>query len=104
MDYKRKTDAELEQLAQDSAMIEDPRMIGMVFLVLSLLDREHLKAMEAAGIASFYEYIDKAGPRSINGMPSFMSVQSLDLHDTRELFRRAAEIQELLDARKKVPT
>lgn len=111
-EYKRKTEAELEQLAQDlvagrvfhSSMVADPKMLGMVFMVLSFLDREQAEALQAADIASFYEYLDKAGPRSVNGMPCFFSHQSLDLHDTKELFKRAMEVEAFLNARKKVPS
>ena len=47
----------------------DARMVRSVFMVLALMDPKDLP--EDAHIA--YEHISKAGPMSINGMPTFFS-------------------------------
>lgn len=99
--YVSKTDAELEKLAWDViggqvfGTWSHPDAGRLCFMVLMFLDNEMREAMRAAKIAQVYEYIDKAGPRSINGMPSFMSMQMLDEDDTKKLFERCQQIDKL---------
>ncbi len=79
-----KTDDELRELAMaiyagtvfTDRQLDDPRMIGAVFMPVGLGglnpdDEPHM----------IYEHLDRAGPRSINGMPSFFSCQILNLAD-----------------------
>ena len=55
-----------------------PQDIGMVFMVVGLggLNNDDEPEM-------IYEYLDKAGPRSVNGMPMFMSVNVMNRADFR---------------------
>ena len=52
-------------------------MLKLVFMALSLMDKEHMEEFIAQGPALLYEYEDKAGPRSINDYPIFFSFQWL---------------------------
>jgi hypothetical protein len=70
-------------------------------MVLALSDKEQLKELQKLDIGMFYEYMDKAGPRSINGMPCFFSVQYLNRGDFEKFIIKYKEVKELLDARKK---
>lgn len=71
---------ELNQLAIDVTtnkvfMTQDANVAHSTFMVvLSLLDDKARDEIIAAKPAAFYEYYDKAGPRSVNGYPSFYSV------------------------------
>jgi hypothetical protein len=52
-------------------------MLRMVFMPLAFIDKEAHEQMKADEVDMFYEYVSEAGPRSVNGMPIFMSVQTL---------------------------
>lgn len=91
MNYQPKTDQEIRQLALDVCAgrvfgtWSHPEAANLSFSILSLLDASHLKAMQDEKIAHIYEYLDKAGPRSINGLPSFFSFRSLNAEDAGRL-------------------
>jgi hypothetical protein len=103
--YTRKTPAELEQLAWDIiggrvfGTWSHPDAASLSFMILHLLDREQIEALKANEIVHMYEYLDKAGPRSVNGLPSFMSCLYLDKHDAGELMRRCQELDALKSER-----
>lgn len=52
--------------------IQQPNMLVMVFMPLALMPINK-KWVDQVGL--IYEYLDKAGPRSVNGMPTFMSMR-----------------------------
>lgn len=89
------TEAELRQLAIDimdgrvfgTWNVQDPRDIGMVFMTLAF------GARIPACVAQLYEYLDKAGPRSINGMPSFFSCRLLSRKMWFRLVPMLAELE-----------
>jgi len=80
------------------------QMTSMVFMPLALgMFRDHTeKEMDAlkASIGVFYEYYTEAGPRSVNGLPMFMSVRMLCKSDW-ERARKAYEVE--MDGRKVIP-
>ena len=102
MNYQRKTDQEIRTLALD---VLSGRVFGtwshedaarLSFMPLGLCGSEHIEAMQQAEIAHVYEYIEQAGPRSINGLPSFMSMKLLDKQDAQRLMaelKRAEAMQ-----------
>jgi hypothetical protein len=90
---RMRTDEELKKLAQDVAdgLVygswavpegQDPNMCFMVSLFMGA--KEHLNMM-AAGIVHNYEYLSEAGPRSVNGMPSFFSMKQINAPDFEKL-------------------
>lgn len=95
--YTPKTDQELEALAWD---IVAGKVWGtwsapdahMSFMVLAMLRPEDAEDMKAQEIVHVYEYMDKAGERGINGMPSFMSMSLISKTDTIKLNARMKEI------------
>jgi hypothetical protein len=80
-----RSEQELRQLALDlkankiftSTQIppEDGDMLGVVFLILSLMNEEQHKEFVAKKPAFVYEYYTEAGERGVNGYPSFMSMR-----------------------------
>jgi len=54
--------------------------ISIVFMPFAFMSNEQRKEMVDKGVVHFYEYYDKAGPRSVNGMPCFFSM----LHIVKE--------------------
>lgn len=105
-----KTDEELKQLAKDlykgeiftDRQINDSRLLRSVFIPLSLFDEEQAAqfrtTVENGKVNLLYERINKAGPRSINGMPIFMSFQTLDTEETKKLFEYYQKIKEVIDS------
>lgn len=88
-----KTDLELKQLAADiyenkvftdrHVHKEHSHILSMVFIPLILKTYE-VEVEQGKEISLIYEYMDKAGPRAINGYPIFLSVNFL----TREEHER----------------
>ena len=105
--YTSKTDAELETLAWDiiggkvfgSWDIKNPDMLRMSFMVLAFMEATHMDEIKQNDIAHVYEYMDKAGPRSVNGMPCFFSASYLNKADALKLLMRCQEIAELREQR-----
>lgn len=85
-----KTDEELRQIAVDiydgkiftsqHLSESEQNLMPMVFMPLALMDRETFKSLSEVGMV--YEYLDKAGPRSVNGCPSFFSMHTLTSDET----------------------
>lgn len=86
--------SELKQIAVDLAEghifsnihlgEHNKHMLQSVFMVMIFLDEKARKDMEEKDIVFVYEYISKAGPTSINGLPVFMSMRMMgkeDFHD-----------------------
>lgn len=88
------TDAELKKLAIDVHagqvfgtwnLRNQAHETGMVFMPLMLMDPIQIKELEVDGVVHLYEYIDKSGPRSINGYPMFMSFHTLKADEANRL-------------------
>lgn len=110
-----KTDDELKQIAQDlwaGKIYSDrhipeeqgPKALQMVFMPLSFMHPDDLKKFSEAKPAFVYEYIDKAGPRSCNGMPNFFSFQYLDEAETERMFEYFNAVQKAMEDLDAPPT
>jgi len=66
--------------------------VGMVFLALGLLDMVELKKLKLQDIGMIYEYMEKQGPRGINGYPCFFSFYILSKTDSKKVDQYYAEI------------
>lgn len=106
--YRPRTDAELEQLAQDvaagkvftSMQVKRQEDMTMVFMMLAFLEKEDVEWLKSQDIYFIYEYLDQAGPRSVNGYPCFLSMRYLNREDWTKMAKRFDEIKNLLEARK----
>jgi hypothetical protein len=106
--YTPKSDADLEQLAQDAVAgrvfgtwnVPPGEDLRVVFMVLMFVDKQTIDEMAAANIQWVYEYLDAAGPRSFNGMPSFMSCRYLDESDGNKFRARVDELRANLNGRR----
>lgn len=104
-EYVSHTDADIKQLALDwlggglfgSWMIreDDVHLLGCIFMPLLFMDEIQHKQIIRDGVVHFYERISKAGPRSINGYPIFMSMGYIDTADMERLLVKVKQIQEL---------
>lgn len=97
----------IKQLALDafkqnvffSTMIleHDLHLTSSIFMTLLFLDEHQIKAFEKNNIAAVYEYYDKSLPRSINGYPIFMSMNSITKNDLDEVKRIVEQLKEATD-------
>lgn len=104
--YRPLSEEQLEQLAQDIAAgqvfhsgICDVKMLPMVFMPLGLIEKARIKEMLDQGVSFFYEYMNKAGERSVNGYPMFMSFNTLNKEQTEIVHAKCREIDDYLKKR-----
>lgn len=94
------TDQELKDIAKDIYRnniftdwhIENPEDIKLSFMILRFMEKEDF---EDVGLV--YEYMSKAGPRSVNGLPTFMSCRLLNIKEVvvvREYYHAYKEAME----------
>lgn len=50
------------------------------------VEYEYYRENMLKSIGLVYEYLDKAGPMSVNGMPNFFSCRFLNIEDTKKMF------------------
>lgn len=103
---KRQSDAELKQLAKDivagkvfhSGMLHesDSHIAGSIFMPLTFMTAKQMKALRKDNPGLIYEYMDKAGPRAINGYPIFTSCRMLNQKDLEKLREYIVKVQEAL--------
>ena len=101
-----RTEQELKQLAIDiiegkvfgTWNLKHPEDVGSIFMGMIFLDSEQKKKLVSDNIVHFYEYLDKAGPLSVNGMPTFFNMHLLAeeevdiLQSLIEQFRKQKEV------------
>ena len=93
----RKSPEELKQLAIDiragkvftdrHVPDEASSMMSRVFMPLMFMSEEQIADLMKEPIGLIYEYLDNAGPRSINGYPGFFSMRILHRDDWPEVVR-----------------
>lgn len=74
--------------AFSSWQVRNPSDVPMVFMVLALSGEGDIPA----DVAEVYEYMDQAGPRSINGYPIFFSCHTLNRDEALWVHTRARKI------------
>ena len=101
---KIRTPQELKQLAFDIVagnVFTDrhihardmPRMLNSVFMVLSFMDQEAFDNFMALDPVIFFEDMHKASPGSVNGYPTFFSMQYLNKKDWDVVREHIKELQ-----------
>jgi len=88
-------DLQVGHIFSDRHMNEyDRKNLGMVFMVILFMDPKDFYIPTSIGLV--YEYMSKAMPRGVNGMPMFTSCHFLNVEDTNYVFAKAKEIDILL--------
>jgi hypothetical protein len=106
---KMRTDEELKQVAKDlwAGRIfsdrnipsgSDPHIVMSVFMPFALMDKKTLESMQREKVDFIYEYLDKAAPMAVNGMPTFMSCRILTKPETKKMFEYYNKFKEMADA------
>lgn len=99
-----KTDDELKKIAEDifagrvftdrHIKLEDQKaLLHTIFLPLVFMSDKGTKEMKDANVAVLYEYLDKAGPRMINGYPCFFSMSFLNEAEAKKVFDLVEKIK-----------
>jgi len=99
-----KSDAELKQIAIDlhagrifsDRHLKDPADMRFVFMPIVFMTDKHRQEMIDDNIDFIYEYMEEAGPRSVNGMPTFMSYRMLNRAESKIMFKHYEELKETL--------
>lgn len=72
-------------------------LVSSVFMPLMFMDEaardEFQKKAESGEVADIYEHLEKAGPRSINGFPMFMSMRTISKADMETLVRMIKKLE-----------
>lgn len=104
-ELKDRTEEELKQIARDlfhgkilttrhQALIDNPGDISHVFMPLLFLAPELRERFQKQSPAMIFEYLEKAGPRTLNGMPMFMSMQWLDKEEDEKVMEYYRKLKE----------
>lgn len=96
-----RTDAELNQIARDlharlifsSQHVASADMIPQVFLAWSLMESADRRKLVDEGAAVLFEYLRKAGPLSVNGMPTFLSFEWVTADDWNKVVETLRRIE-----------
>lgn len=106
-DYQRLTDQQVKDLALGmlnntiftSMQMSDheQNLLQSVFMPLVFLDDVWMKRFQAQKITNFYGDMKNAMPRSINGLPIFSSMGTLDREDTMRVCEKFEAIKEAMD-------
>ncbi len=102
--YKTMTDQEIKQLAEDmyKGLVFTDRHIMVqeelisVFMALALMKEEQIEEIRKNPPGMIYEYMEKAGPRSVNGNPMFLSFRMISISDTKKVLERYNKIIEVV--------
>lgn len=105
VDYKPLTDEEIKKLANDmykglifsDRHIQNPDDMSRVFMPLVLLEKEQTEELKVNDPGMIYEYIDKAGPMAINGMPMFCSFRFLSQEDAKKVMEKYLQIKDAIE-------
>lgn len=101
-------DEELRQIGKDlyegkiftDRHCREANEIPMVFMVLALTPPDQInELLEKLGEnPMIFEYMDKAGPRSVNGLPTFLSMQTLSTEETEKVYNYYVKFMEAAES------
>lgn len=100
------TDEDLKRLAKDlvgnqvfcSDQIKSYDLVDMVFPILGFMGKGARRQMKKHNVVHVYEYMNKAGPRSVNGMPMFFSCHLLTKQDYLKLREYEDKVRKALES------
>lgn len=102
--YGQLTNDEIKQLAEDmykGLIFTDKHLrakeeLSMVFLPFVFMGKEFIDELNENPPGMIYEYMDKAGPMAVNGMPIFLSLKMTSIDDTKKIFEHYHKIKEAI--------
>ena len=105
VNYTSLTDEEIKKLADDiykglvfsDRNIENPSDVPRVFVPLILMGEEQIEEFRTNPPGMIYEYLDKAGPMAMNGMPIFFSFRLISQEDAKKVNKKYVQIKEAVE-------
>jgi hypothetical protein len=100
--YVSMTDQEIKTLAEDiykgmvftDRHVDRQEDISSIFMPLMLMGKDLIDGLQKNPPGMIYEYMERAEPRTINGMPIFMSFKMVSVGDTKKVFDHYHKIKE----------
>ena len=100
------TDKEIADIANDlyrgmiftDRHIQRPEDVASVFMPLIFMKENDIKKLKADPPGMIYEYFSEAMPRSINGMPMFMSCRMISIKDTKKVMDIYKRIKQAVES------
>lgn len=97
------TDDEINALAEDiyrdrvftSDHIRqgDLNMLPVIFVPIIFADKKWIELMQKDAPGMIYEHISEAGPRSVNGYPTFFSFHIVSKDDAKKVWEKFEQIK-----------
>jgi hypothetical protein len=102
--YEPRSDAEIKQIAIEieagkiwtSEHCPNLDAVRASFLTIGFCTPELANWMQQNKIAVIYEYVDRAGPLSVNGMPSFFGAKMISEDDWKRVLEKVTAIRAAL--------
>lgn len=99
------TEKEIADLANDmyrgviftDRHVQRPEDVPSVFMPLIFMKEKDIEKLKANPPGMIYEYLNEAGPRSINGMPMFWSFRMINIEDTAKVMERYKKIKQAVE-------
>jgi hypothetical protein len=103
--YVPRSDEELKQIAQDWVMnviftsdqVRGQVELKLVFMPLVFIEQAEAEWMQENKITLFYASMSDALPRSIDGMPVFLTMRGLNQDDHKKMIELARRIDEAIN-------
>ncbi len=100
--FKPMTDHEIKKLAQDMYLglvftdrnIMNKDDVPRVFMPLALMEEELAEELRKKSPGMLYEYLDKASPLAMDGMPIFFSFKMVSSEDSKKVLEKYNNIIE----------
>ena len=100
---KKLTDDEINALAEDiyrdrvftSDQLRqgDLNMLPVIFVPLVFADKKIIELMQKDAPGMIYEHLSEAGPRSVNGYPTFFSFHIVSQEDAKKVWEKFEQIK-----------
>lgn len=97
------TDDEINSLAEDiyrdrvftsnHVRPGDLNMLPVIFVPLVFADKKFIEMMQKDAPGMIYEHFSEAGPRSVNGYPTFFSFHIVSQEDAKKVWEKVEQIK-----------
>ena len=97
------TDVEINTLAEDiyrdrvftsnHVRLGDLNMFPVIFVPLIFADKKIIEKLRKDAPGMIYEHISEAGPRSVNGYPTFFSFHIVSKEDAKKVWEKVEQIK-----------
>lgn len=76
---------------------EDLGMLPVIFIPIALAGPEMIEKLRKEDMGMIYEHFSEAGPRSVNGYPSFLSLHIVSQEDADKVWKKFELIKKAVE-------